>query len=142
MGFGGSERQQRVDLRPAMVGVMSTILHHKHPTSVTENLALKSLLLTTLGAPGSVQRLENQLGAGFSRQTSNAMLSNLISDTGNVVREWKSRSERAAATFESRRPAGQGFVPLRHELALAQGHRAARANDGHASWGRELAGGQ
>ena len=94
MGFGGSERQQRVDLRPAMVGVMSTILHHKHPTSVTENLALKSLLLTTLGAPGSVQRLENQLGAGFSRQTSNAMLSNLISDTGNVVREWKSRSER------------------------------------------------
>ena len=94
MGFGGSERQQRVDLRPAMVGVMSTILHHKHPTSVTENLALKSLLLTTLGAPGSIQRLENQLGAGFSRQTSNAMLSNLISDTGNVVREWKSRSER------------------------------------------------
>ena len=77
-----------------MVGVMSTILHHKHPTSVTENLALKSLLLTTLGAPGSIQRLENQLGAGFSRQTSNAMLSNLISDTGNVVREWKSRCER------------------------------------------------
>ena len=94
MGFGGTERQQTVDLRPAMVGVMSTILHHKHPTSVTENLALKSLLLTTLGAPGSIQRLENQLGAGFSRKTSNAMLSNLISDTGNVVREWKSRNER------------------------------------------------
>ena len=93
MGFGGSERQKTVDLKPAMVGVISTILHHKHPTSVTDNLALKSLLLTTLGVPGSVQRLENQLGAGFSRQTSNAMLSNLICDAGNVVLGWKSASE-------------------------------------------------
>ena len=72
---------------------MSTILHHKHPTSVTDNLALKSLLLTTLGVPGSVQRLENQLGGGFSRQTSNAMLSNLIADAGETVLEWKSKGE-------------------------------------------------
>ena len=75
MGFGGSERQKKVDMKPAMVGIMSTILHHKHPTSVTDTLALKSLLLTTIGLPGSVQRLENQLGGGFSRQTSNGMLS-------------------------------------------------------------------
>ena len=76
-----------------MVGVMSTMLHHKHPTSVSDTLALKSLLLTTLGAPGSVQRLENQLGAGFSRKTSNAMLSNMISDTEKIVMEWKERVE-------------------------------------------------
>ena len=75
MGFGGSERQKTVDMKPAMVGIMSTILHHKHPTSVTDTLALKSLLLTTIGLPGSVQRLENQLGGGFSRQTLNGMLS-------------------------------------------------------------------
>ena len=93
LGFGGSERSQFVDLKPAMVNVMSTILHHKHPRSVSDLLALKSLMLTTMGVPGSVQRLENQLGAAFSRQTSNAMLSNMITDSKGVVLEWKSRVE-------------------------------------------------
>ena len=93
LGFGGSERKQTVDLRPAMVGVMSTMLHHKHPSSVSDTLALKLLLLTTFGARGSVERLENQLGAGFSRQTSNALLSNIISDSEKEVLRWTERVE-------------------------------------------------
>ena len=84
-----------------MVQIISSCLHHKHPRCVTEVQVLNSLLLTTAGAPGPVQGLYNQLGSCLSRATTNGVLSNLISDKGSVVIEWKEGIEKMWATCDS-----------------------------------------
>ena len=78
-----------MDLKPAIVQVVTTCLHHKHPKCVSEVQLLNSLLLTTTGAPGSLQRLQNQLGTCFSRETTNKAVSNLIRDKDGVVSGWQ-----------------------------------------------------
>lgn len=55
---------------------------------------MNSLLLATTGAPGTVQRLQNQLGTAVSRETTNVMLSNLLSNKDGPVGVWKAGVEK------------------------------------------------
>ena len=76
-------------MKPAIVQIISTCLHHKHPRCVTEVQAINSLLLTTAGAPGVVQGLQNQLGSCLSRKTTNQALTNIIADKDHTVKQWR-----------------------------------------------------
>ena len=76
-------------MKPAIVQIILTCLHHKHPRCVTEVQAMNSLLLTTAGAPGVVQGLQNQLGSCLSRATTNKALTNIIADKDQTVKEWR-----------------------------------------------------
>ena len=100
-GFGGTRRSETIDLKPAIVQIVSTCLHHKHPRSVSEVQALNSLLLTTMGAPGPVQHLQNQLGTCLSRAVTNAALSNIIYKKDSIVAGWQSGIEKMWASCAS-----------------------------------------
>ena len=55
---------------------------------------MNSLLLTTAGAPGVVQRLQNQLGSCLSRATTNKALTNIIADKDHTVKQWRDRIQK------------------------------------------------
>ena len=61
-GFGGQNREQKIDLTPAVVQTVSRIMKNKHPNSLTLMASLNSLFLWTCRVSGHVFQLLNSLG--------------------------------------------------------------------------------
>ena len=61
-GFGGPNRDQKIDLTPAIVQTVSRIMKNKHPYSLTLMASLNSLFLWTCRVSGHVFQLFNSLG--------------------------------------------------------------------------------
>lgn len=61
-GFGGSCRDQNIDLIPAIVQSVCRIMKNRHPYSLTTMASLNSLFLWTSRVSGHVFQLFNSLG--------------------------------------------------------------------------------
>ena len=64
-GFGGRNSSLDIDLTPAVVIILSGIMHNRHPRSVSLVPCLMSLYLMANKVPGAIHEFFNSLGFCF-----------------------------------------------------------------------------
>ena len=64
-GFGGSNREEEIDLVPCVVQTISRLLKNRHPSSIATLPSLNSLYMWTNRVPGNLFHFYNALGDTF-----------------------------------------------------------------------------